>query len=185
MCSSLKNDPKYDRYTLSSHCKIVLCINDMNFDITFLDIGSKNQTEICGLKQQLAHWLLSAWPLFVSHTSALKSTSIFSWLREILVQILSYFQPLNADGSKTCYYGPFKSDLEISNLEKDLHFRLLSPLTCVFWPLKFFRIHFPCSESHEEVKILIVTRKLNSKTWLHWSGDKRARGCWMRWKSSS
>lgn len=30
MCSSLTNDPKYDHYTLISHCKIVLCINNIN-----------------------------------------------------------------------------------------------------------------------------------------------------------
>lgn len=42
-------------------------------------------------------------------------------------------------------------------------------------PWKKFWIRVPCSESHEEVKILIVTYKKNSKTRLHYSGDKRAR----------
>lgn len=56
----MTNDIKYDYYSLSSHCKILLCINDMNFELTFLNTRSKNQEEICGLKQQLARWLLSA-----------------------------------------------------------------------------------------------------------------------------
>lgn len=68
-----------------------------------------------------------------------------------------HFQSLYADGSRTCSHCSFSSDLERNKLEKDFHFHLLAPLTCVFLPFKIFCIHFPCSESHEEVKILIAT----------------------------
>lgn len=60
ICSSMTNDIKYVYYSPSPHCKILLCINDMNFELTFLNIRSKKQKEICGLKQQLACQLLSA-----------------------------------------------------------------------------------------------------------------------------
>lgn len=144
----------------------------------FLFIKSK-QTETT-LQAQLSCWLPRAslfisLPLITPWSHLPLSQGPFANAPQ---QISSYFQLLYDDGSKTCFCHSFKWNLKINNWEADLRFHLLAPLTWVFLPLKIFWIHSPCSESHQEVKILIVTYKLNSKTWLHYSGDKRARDYW-------
>lgn len=174
----MTNGIKYDYCSLSSHCKILLCTNDMNFELMFLNIKSK-QTETT-LQAQLSRWLPRA-SLFISLPLITPWSHLplsYGPCANAPQQVSSYFQLLYDDGSKTCFCHSFKCNLKINKWEADLHFHLLAPLTWVFLPLKTFWIHSPCSESHQEVKILIVTCKLNSKTWLHYSGDKRARDYW-------